>query len=138
MTSRLYYTGYRRVPGAWKVTGWTRGFPAKEVRAQCHVLGSSPRLSADKKNRKGQLLLMATEAPTKLLNFYNYRIEGGKFLADNYWEEEEPYELVQIERLGNGDVYVEYIDPETGEVIRKCERTEERYENTRVYGKTID
>lgn len=83
------------------------------------------------------LLLMEADTPVKLLNFYNYRIEDGIFLADNYWEEEEPYRIALIERVSNGDVYVEYYDPDTNEVIRKCERTEEQYENTRVYGKTI-
>lgn len=82
---------------------------------------------------------MATEAPAKLLNFYNYRIKDGEFLADNFWAEEEPYKLVQLFMDGSdGNVYVDYIDPETGEEKRVLQREGYRSQDIdRVYGKQV-
>jgi hypothetical protein len=66
---------------------------------------------------------MATAAPVKLLRFYGYRFEGGKFLADNFFdydeENAEPYEIIQILKCGaTGNTYVDYIDKATGDVRR--------------------
>jgi hypothetical protein len=84
---------------------------------------------------------MEAPTPTKLLNFYNYRIEDGKFLADNFWniDEQETYEITCLWMDGSdGNVYVDYIDPETGEEIRMLQREGYRSEDIkRVYGKTI-
>jgi hypothetical protein len=84
---------------------------------------------------------MATDAPQKLLAFYNYRIEDGEFLADNFWnvEEQETYQVVQLFMDGSdGNVYVDYIDPETGEEVRMLQREGYRSQDIkRVYGKTV-
>ncbi len=82
---------------------------------------------------------MTEATPVKLLNFYNYRIVDGEFLADNYWEEEEPYKVVQLYLDGsNGNVYVDYIDPNTGDIKTILQREGYRSQDMdRVYGKTI-